>query len=135
MAGSQVVGGVWALNGRREGLIVDTWPSGHGPKIRKNKKSTVDGRLSRTTPPPKYRYRGLSLPLLSFSSFYTKDLNINKEYIHCNWAKILLVMDTFATYFVIFRLNPERYKYKLFMTRNRMRVAIQSVCVPKILAL
>ena len=32
-----------------------------------------------------------------------------------NWAKLLLVMDTFATCFVIFRLNPERYKYKLFM--------------------
>ena len=31
VAGSQVAGGVWALNGRRGGLIVDTWPSGHGP--------------------------------------------------------------------------------------------------------
>ena len=32
------------------------------------------------------------------------------------WAKILLVMDTFATCFVIFRHNPERYKHKLFMS-------------------
>ena len=30
-------------------------------------------------------------------------------------GKHLLVMDNFATCFVIFRLNPERYKYKLFM--------------------
>ena len=43
------------------------------------------GPHHRGDPPPKYRYRGLSLPLLSFSSFYTKDLNINKEYIHCNY--------------------------------------------------
>ena len=33
----------------------------------------------------------------------------------CMWAKILLVMDTFATCFVIFRHNPERYKHQLFM--------------------
>ena len=32
------------------------------------------------------------------------------------WAKILLVMDTSATCFIIFRHNPERYKHKLFMS-------------------
>ena len=32
-------------------------------------------------------------------------------------GKNLLVMDTFATCFVIFRLNPERYKYKLFINK------------------
>ena len=61
VAASQVVCGSWALNGRRGGLIVDTWPSGHGPKIRKNKKSTVDGRLSRTTPS---RWPAPQIPLL-----------------------------------------------------------------------
>ena len=35
----------------------------------------------------------------------------------CQTALLLLVMDTFATCFVIFRLNPERYKYKLFINK------------------
>ena len=32
-------------------------------------------------------------------------------------GKNSLVMDTFATCFVIFRLNPERYNYKLFISK------------------
>ena len=45
-------------------------------------------------------------------------------------GKNSLVMDTFATCFVIFRLNPERYKYKLFINKvTHMDLIItQSLC-------
>ena len=39
-------------------------------------------------------------------------------------------MDTFATCFVIFRLNPERYKYKLFINKVTCMdlIITQSLC-------
>ena len=41
----------------------------------------------------------------------------NIESLKHQMGKNSLVMDTFATCFVIFRLNPERYKYKLFINK------------------
>ena len=53
-----------------------------------------------------------------------------KSNVKTQMGKNLLVMDTFATCFVIFRLNPERYKYKLFINKvTHMDLIItQSLC-------
>ena len=53
-----------------------------------------------------------SSPQFFPSSFVTKAFRLKSK---SNWAKILLVMDTFTTCFLIFRLNQERYTYKLFV--------------------
>ena len=54
--------------------------------------------------------------LIGATLAFTRFLHFSTFHLKHKWAKILLVMDTFATCFVIFRHNPERYKHKLFMS-------------------
>ena len=85
VADSQVVCGSWALNGRRGGLIVDTWPSGHGPKIKKIKNwrlmAGYHGPHRRGGPPPKYHYCGLSFSFFCYKilhNLYTIVIKLNE---------------------------------------------------------
>ena len=62
--------------------------------------------------------RTAKLPLLKSLKRVSGSTSLSRSVINLlklKWAKISLVMDTFATCFVIFRPNQERYKYKLFV--------------------